>query len=85
MLSTSERLERQRVLREWLRYQLNLTDRAIRELEEQQAEEKRRREAARREASWTIQPARAVEGHPVLHRGACEIYRAGYAVLRAVP
>ncbi|MFG2334694.1 DUF6233 domain-containing protein [Streptomyces sp. NPDC048604] len=81
MLSTSERLARHRVLREWLAYQLALADRTIRDLEAQEAEEKRRREVARTETSFTIQPARAVEGHPVLHRGACEVYRAGYSLL----
>ena len=70
----AERLAKQRIQLEWLRYQVNATERTIRELQAQEAEEKRRREQARREMSWKLQPARAVEGHPVLHRGACEIY-----------
>ena len=74
----AERLAKQRVLLEWLRYQVGATERTIRELEVQEAEEKRRREVARRESSWKLQPARAVQGHPVLHRGACEVYPADY-------
>ena len=74
----AERLAKQRVLLERLRYQVGTTERTIRDLEAQEAEERRRREQARREQSWKLQPARAVEGHPVLHRGACEVYPADY-------
>ena len=85
-LTTSERLAKQRTLREWLAYQLAQADRAIRELEAQEAEERRRREVARREMSWKLQPARAVEGHPMLHRGACSIFNReiGYLNLEEV-
>lgn len=74
MLSISERLDKQRTLLEWLRYQVGQTERTIRELEAEEAEERRRREVARRESSWKIQPSRAEKGHPVLHRGACSLY-----------
>ena len=74
----AERLAKQRILRDWLAWQLAVTDRTIRDLQAQEAEERRRREQARREQSWKLQPARAVEGHPVLHRGACEVYPADY-------
>jgi DNA-binding transcriptional MocR family regulator len=70
-LSTSERLEKQRTLRDWLAYQLAQAERAIRALEAEEAEEKRRREVARREMSWKVVPSRAVEGYPSLHRGNC--------------
>ncbi|MFF6844720.1 DUF6233 domain-containing protein [Streptomyces tanashiensis] len=67
----ADRLEKQETLRDWLRWQLDQTERTIRELKAQQEEERRRREVARREMSWKVVPGRAVEGHPVLHRGNC--------------
>lgn len=67
----AERLDKQRTLRDWLRWQLDQAERAIRDLEAQEKEEQRRREVARRELSWKVLPSRAVEGHPVLHRGNC--------------
>ncbi|MFF7780432.1 DUF6233 domain-containing protein [Streptomyces tanashiensis] len=70
-MSITERLDKQRTLLEWLRYQVTSTERTIRNLEHQEAEEQRRREVARRELSWKVLPARAVQGHPVLHRGNC--------------
>lgn len=74
----AERLAKQRILRDWLAWQLGATERTIRQLEAQEAEEHRRRDVARRERSWKLQSARAVEGHPMLHRGACEVYPADY-------
>ncbi|MFB7937874.1 DUF6233 domain-containing protein [Streptomyces sp. NPDC056049] len=73
-LPIAERLEKQRTLLEWLRYQVTLTERTIRDLEREEAEEKRRRDQARRETRWKLQPARAVQGHPMLHRGNCGQY-----------
>lgn len=80
-LSLSERLEKQRTLRDWLAWQLQLADRTIRDLEQQEREERRRREVARREMAWKIQPARAVEGHPVLHRGNCHLFQGEVGLL----
>ncbi|MGW7433347.1 DUF6233 domain-containing protein [Streptomyces sp. NPDC054861] len=81
MLSIPERLEKQRSLLEWLRWQLHQTEQTIWDLEAEEKEEARRREVARREMSWKIQPSRAVEGHPMLHRGACEIDRRQYGFI----
>ncbi|MGW0121709.1 DUF6233 domain-containing protein [Streptomyces sp. NPDC003327] len=78
-MPTAERLEKQRTLLEWLRYQVTVTERAVRELERQEAEERRRLEVARRETRWVISEPRAAEGHPVLHRGSCEL-RAHYGI-----
>ncbi|QGZ53312.1 hypothetical protein GPZ77_34340 (plasmid) [Streptomyces sp. QHH-9511] len=72
-LPISQRLEKQRTLREWLQWQLNVADRTIRELEAEEREQQRRREVARAEMMWKLQPARAVEGHPMLHRGGCRM------------
>lgn len=80
-LSISQRLEKQRTLRDWLSYQLQIADRTIRELEQQEREDRRRREVARRELSWKLQPARAVEGHPVLHRGSCSLFKGEVGLL----
>ncbi|MGW6414878.1 DUF6233 domain-containing protein [Streptomyces sp. NPDC055055] len=67
----ADRLAKQETLREWLRWQLDQTERTIRELKTQHAEEQRRQDVARRELSWKVLPSRAVEGHPTLHRGNC--------------
>lgn len=72
-MEIAERLEKKRTLLEWLRYQAAVTQRDIRELEKQEAEEKRRREVARLEMGWVIQASRAIEGHPMLHRGNCSL------------
>ncbi|MCX4987024.1 hypothetical protein [Streptomyces sp. NBC_00572] len=63
------RLEKKRVLLEWLRYQAAVTEREIRDLDAQDAEEKRRREVARCELAWVVSVPRTLDGHPVLHRG----------------
>ena len=83
MLSISERLEKQRTLADWLRWQLDQTQRTIRELEAEEKEEKRRKDVARREMAWKIQPSRAVEGQPMLHRGGCGLYDRGGGILDA--
>ncbi|MFE5301852.1 hypothetical protein [Streptomyces sp. NPDC056632] len=49
----ADRLEKQETLRDWLRWQLDQTERTIRDLRAQQ-EEERRREVARREFSWRV-------------------------------
>ncbi|MFG3041874.1 DUF6233 domain-containing protein [Streptomyces sp. NPDC048330] len=67
----ADRLAKQETLREWLRWQLDQTERTISELKTQQAENQRRQDVARRELSWKVLPSRAVEGHPTLHRGNC--------------
>ncbi|MFE5969112.1 DUF6233 domain-containing protein [Streptomyces sp. NPDC056463] len=72
-LSISERLEKQRTLRDWPRWQLDQADRTIRQLEAEEREEKRRREVAHAELRWKVLPSRAAEGHPMLHRGGCHI------------
>ncbi|MFD3729481.1 hypothetical protein [Streptomyces sp. NPDC058671] len=69
----AERLEKKRTLLEWLRYQTAATEREIRDLEREVAEAARRREVARREMAWVVSAPRAVDGHPVLHRGNCSL------------
>ncbi|MFE7547045.1 DUF6233 domain-containing protein [Streptomyces gardneri] len=69
----AERLAKKRTLLEWLRWQVVVTEREIRDLEREDAEERRRREVAHRELRWTMSEPRAVEGHPVLHRGNCSL------------
>ncbi|MER5277757.1 DUF6233 domain-containing protein [Streptomyces sp. NPDC002809] len=65
-------LEKNRILAEWLRWQLRQTENRIRELEIAEEQERRRRERARAEMSWKIQPQRA--GRPaMLHRGGCTL------------
>lgn len=80
-LSIPERLEKHRTVLAWLRHQTAVTERAIRDLEQQEEDERRRWEAARRERSWTVTASRAVEGHPVLHRGNCGLARHGFGDL----
>ncbi|WST27782.1 hypothetical protein OG379_00795 [Streptomyces sp. NBC_01166] len=50
-------LEKNRVLLDWLRWQVGQTERRIRELEIQEVEERERR--ARAEMSWKVQPQRS--------------------------
>ena len=82
-LSISERLDKQRTLADWLRWQLDQTTRTIRDLEAEEREEARRKDVARREQAWKVQPSRAVEGEPMLHRGGCGLYDRGGGVLSA--
>ncbi|MEU9861344.1 DUF6233 domain-containing protein [Streptomyces sp. NPDC047971] len=72
-LSISQRLEKKRTLHAWLQWQTEQTAREIRQLEADEKEEKRRRNIARAEVRWKIQPSRAAEGQPMLHRGNCRI------------
>ncbi|WP_329126147.1 DUF6233 domain-containing protein [Streptomyces sp. NBC_01353] len=72
-LSIAERLEKQRTLRDWLRWQLDQADRTIRQLEAEEKEQERRREVARAEMAWKVLPSRAAQGQPMLHRGGCHI------------
>ncbi|MEU6979638.1 DUF6233 domain-containing protein [Streptomyces sp. NPDC046371] len=80
-MEIAERIEKQKTLLSWLEYQVHTTREAIRRLEKEQAEEERRREVAHREMRWKIQPARAVEGQPMLHRGNCGQYDRGGGLL----
>ncbi|MFJ7990266.1 DUF6233 domain-containing protein [Streptomyces sp. NPDC096351] len=73
----ADRLEKKRTLLEWLRYQAAVTEREVRDLEQQVAEESRRREVARREQGWVVSAPRTDEGRPILHRGNCAL-RAKY-------
>ncbi|MFG3041810.1 hypothetical protein ACGFYZ_33400 [Streptomyces sp. NPDC048330] len=66
----ADRLQKRETLREWLRWQLDQTERTIRELKTQHAEEHRRQDVARRKLSWKVLPSRAVEGHPTCTRTA---------------
>ncbi|MFD9247910.1 hypothetical protein ACFV0D_39530 [Streptomyces sp. NPDC059556] len=75
----ADRLAKKRVLLEWLRYQAAVAEREIRDLVALDTEERRRREVARRERGWVVSAPRTLEGHPVLHRGACGL-RAYYGV-----
>ncbi|MFB7592371.1 DUF6233 domain-containing protein [Streptomyces sp. NPDC056169] len=72
-MEIDERLDKHRAVRDWLKWQLKETERTIRDLEHQEAEDRRRRDVARREQGWVLQASRAVEGHPMLHRGGCSL------------
>jgi hypothetical protein len=67
-------LEKNRILLDWLRWQVGATERRIRELEVQEAQERARRERARAEMSWKIQPQRSSQV-ALLHRGGCATYK----------
>ncbi|MCX4681972.1 hypothetical protein OG413_43045 [Streptomyces sp. NBC_01433] len=63
-------LDKNRVLAEWLEWQLRQVRSRIRELEVKEQQEERARQRARAEQSWKIQPQRG--GMPaMLHRGGC--------------
>ncbi|MEU9859135.1 DUF6233 domain-containing protein [Streptomyces sp. NPDC047974] len=80
-LSIAERIEKHRTLLVWLRHQVAVEERTIRDLEREEAEDQRRREQAHRETTWKLQPARAVQGHPMLHRGNCGQYTREFGLL----
>ncbi|MFF4338131.1 DUF6233 domain-containing protein [[Kitasatospora] papulosa] len=66
-------LEKNRILLDWLRWQVGATERRIRELEVQEAQERARREAAHAALRWKIQPQRS-NATALLHRGDCTLY-----------
>ncbi|MFE6189144.1 DUF6233 domain-containing protein [Streptomyces sp. NPDC056465] len=66
-------LDKNRALRDWLRWQLGQTEQRVRELEIQEAQDRARRERARAEMSWKIQPQRS-SSTALLHRGGCATY-----------
>jgi len=66
-------LEKNRILLDWLRWQVGATERRIRELEVQEAQERACRERARAEMMWKIQPQRSNKV-ALLHRGGCATY-----------
>jgi hypothetical protein len=77
----ADRIQKNRILLEWLEYQVAQTRATIERLEREEAERKRRLDQAVRETRWKVQPARAVQGHPVLHRGDCGQYERGGGLL----
>ncbi|MFJ4126129.1 DUF6233 domain-containing protein [[Kitasatospora] papulosa] len=66
-------LQKNRVLLDWLRWQVGQIERRVRELEIQQAQEQARRERARAEMAFKIQPQRS-SSTALLHRGGCATY-----------
>ncbi|WP_331760812.1 DUF6233 domain-containing protein [Streptomyces sp. NBC_01238] len=73
--SQISRLDKLRVTREYLAYQVQRMDQAIRDLEAAASQERRRAEQARADLGWKIQPKRG-EAPPVLHRGGCAVFGA---------
>lgn len=72
-LPPEERLAKQRILREWLAWQLRTTDATIRTLEAEVEQAKRQAQRAWAEARWKLEPAR--DRRTVLHRGGCGIWK----------
>ncbi|WP_185832510.1 DUF6233 domain-containing protein [Streptomyces sp. WAC 04229] len=72
-LPPEERLAKQRVLREWLAWQLRTTDATIRTLEVEVEKAQRQAQRAWQEARWKLEPAR--NRRAVLHRGGCGIWK----------
>ncbi|MFI6896697.1 hypothetical protein ACIBM4_21560 [Streptomyces sp. NPDC050256] len=64
-------LEKNRVLLDWLRWQVGQTERRIRELEMHESQDRERRERA--EMSWKVQPRRS-SSVALLHRGGSATY-----------
>ncbi|MEV5703133.1 DUF6233 domain-containing protein [Streptomyces anthocyanicus] len=78
-LLPEERLAKQRVLREWLAWQLRTTDATIRTLEAEMEQAKRQAQRAHAEARWKLEPAR--DRRSVLHRGGCGIWKGEHGYL----
>ncbi|MFJ7498027.1 DUF6233 domain-containing protein [Streptomyces sp. NPDC097727] len=67
-------LDKNRVLEQWLEWQLRQVRNRIRELEIKEQQEQRARARARAEQSWKIQPKRSGDT-AMLHRGGCTLYK----------
>lgn len=78
-LPPEERLAKQRVLREWLAWQLRVTDATIRTLEAEVEHVKQQAQRAHAEARWKLEPAR--DRRSVLHRGGCGIWKGEHGYL----
>ncbi|MFD0555363.1 DUF6233 domain-containing protein [Streptomyces rectiviolaceus] len=74
-LPLEQRLAKNRAVLEWLEWQVSQQRLKVRELEVQVEQDRKRRERARIEMSWKIQPKRADEGRPILHRGGCNLFQ----------
>ncbi|MEU6768494.1 DUF6233 domain-containing protein [Streptomyces sp. NPDC046853] len=74
-LSAEERLAKNQAVLEWMEWQVSQQRAKVRTLQAEVEQEARRRERARIEMSWKIQPKRAEDGHPILHRGGCNLYK----------
>ncbi|MFF8918442.1 DUF6233 domain-containing protein [Streptomyces sp. NPDC015032] len=66
-------LDKNRVLEQWLEWQLRQVRTRIRSLESQEAERLRQAEQVHAEPSWKVHPKRG-DAPPVLHRGDCAVY-----------
>ncbi|MFJ7200714.1 MULTISPECIES: DUF6233 domain-containing protein [unclassified Streptomyces] len=73
-------LDKNRILEQWLEWQLRHVRGRIRELEVKERQEERARERARAEQSWKIQPQRSGRT-ALLHRGGCGLYNAALGFL----
>ncbi|WP_030188042.1 DUF6233 domain-containing protein [Streptomyces violaceorubidus] len=78
-LPPEERLSKQRVLREWLAWQLRTTDATIRTLEAEVEQAKRKAQRAFAEARWKLEPTR--DRRTVLHRGGCGLWKGEHGYL----
>ncbi|MEV8248130.1 DUF6233 domain-containing protein [Streptomyces rochei] len=78
-LPPEERLAKQRTLREWLAWQLRVTDATIRTLEAEVEQAKRQAQRAHAEARWKLEPTR--DRRSVLHRGGCGIWKGEHGYL----
>ncbi|MGW7087486.1 DUF6233 domain-containing protein [Streptomyces sp. NPDC054871] len=74
-LSAEERLAKNRAVLEWMEWQVSQQRAKVRTLEAEIERDRKQRERARIEMSWKIQPKRAEDGHPILHRGGCALYK----------
>lgn len=74
-LPAEERLAKNRAVLEWMEWQVSQQRAKVRTLEAEVEQEARRRERARIEMSWKIQPKRAEDGRPILHRGGCALFQ----------
>ncbi|MGW2090052.1 DUF6233 domain-containing protein, partial [Streptomyces sp. NPDC001880] len=65
-------LDKNRVLEQWLEWQLRQVRGRIRELEIKEQQERRRREQAHAALRWKIQPQRSSSA-ALVHRGDCAL------------
>ncbi|MFJ2279273.1 DUF6233 domain-containing protein [Streptomyces sp. NPDC087866] len=76
-------LDKNRILVEWLEWQLRQAKNRVRELEVKAEQEKRARQVAYAEQRWKLQPKRG--GRPaMLHRGGCTLSAGEHGLLDRV-